>query len=118
MRSQRRVDEAADHAGARLIGDAPRHIRNHDDMEMSGKFFMGATILATGLLIKAGAPLVPVVMGIAMAAFSTGGGASRDREALSRPLLMTVRDQSSSDASERLGTDPLLRRTRNTSSGA
>jgi Flp pilus assembly protein TadB len=35
---------------------------------MSWKFFIGATILATGLLIKVGAPLVPVVMGIAMAA--------------------------------------------------
>jgi hypothetical protein len=35
---------------------------------MSWKFFIGASILATGLLIKVGAPLVPVVMGVAMAA--------------------------------------------------
>jgi hypothetical protein len=35
---------------------------------MSWKYFIGASILGTGLLIKAGAPLVPVVMGIAMAA--------------------------------------------------
>jgi hypothetical protein len=36
---------------------------------MSWRLFIGASILATGLLIKVGAPLVPVVMGIAMAAF-------------------------------------------------
>jgi hypothetical protein len=36
---------------------------------MSWKYFIGASILATGLLLKAGAPLVPIVLGIAMAAF-------------------------------------------------
>ena len=36
MRSQRRVDEAADRAGARPVGDAPRDIRHHD-VEMSWK---------------------------------------------------------------------------------
>jgi hypothetical protein len=36
---------------------------------MSWKFFIGASILAAGLLIKVGAPIAPVVMGIAMAAF-------------------------------------------------
>jgi len=36
---------------------------------MSWKFFIGASILSAGLLIKVGAPLVPVVVGIAMAAF-------------------------------------------------
>jgi len=36
---------------------------------MSWKYFVGASILATGLLIKIGAPLVPVALGIAMAAF-------------------------------------------------
>ena len=35
---------------------------------MSWKFFTGASILAVGLLIKIGAPLVPVVIGVAMAA--------------------------------------------------
>jgi hypothetical protein len=34
---------------------------------MNWKFFTGATILAVGLLIKIGAPLVPVVIGVAMA---------------------------------------------------
>jgi len=33
------------------------------------KFFIGACILATGLLLKAGAPLVPVALGVAAAAF-------------------------------------------------
>ena len=36
---------------------------------MSWKLFVGASILSAGLLIKAGAPLVPLVIGIAMAAF-------------------------------------------------
>lgn len=35
------------------------------------KFFLGACILAGGLLIKLGAPLVPVALGIALAAFAT-----------------------------------------------
>ena len=36
---------------------------------MNWKFFIGACILTTGLLIKAGAPLIPVAVGIAAAAF-------------------------------------------------
>lgn len=36
---------------------------------MNWKLFVGATILSVGLLIKAGAPLVPVALGVAMAAF-------------------------------------------------
>ena len=36
---------------------------------MKWKFFIGASILSVGLLFKAGAPLVPVVLGIAGAAF-------------------------------------------------
>ena len=36
---------------------------------MKWKFFIGASILATGLLLKAGAPLVSVALGIAGAAF-------------------------------------------------
>ena len=35
------------------------------------KFFVGSCILTTGLLLKAGVPLVPVVVGIAAAAFLT-----------------------------------------------
>ena len=38
---------------------------------MNWKFFLGACILATGLLIKAGAPLVPLVIGIGFAALVT-----------------------------------------------
>ena len=36
---------------------------------MKWKFFVGACILTAGLLIKAGAPLVPIILGIAGAAF-------------------------------------------------
>jgi len=36
---------------------------------MKWKFFVGACILSAGLLIKAGAPLVPIALGIAGAAF-------------------------------------------------
>lgn len=35
------------------------------------RYFVGACILAAGLLLKAGAPVVPVVVGIAAAAFVT-----------------------------------------------
>ena len=38
---------------------------------MKWKFFLGASILSLGLLFKAGAPLVPVVLGLALAAFLT-----------------------------------------------
>ena len=36
---------------------------------MKWKFFVGASILSVGLLFKLGAPLVPVILGIAGAAF-------------------------------------------------
>jgi hypothetical protein len=36
---------------------------------MKWKYFLGACILSVGLLLKAGAPLLPVVLGIAGAAF-------------------------------------------------
>jgi hypothetical protein len=35
------------------------------------KFFIGASILAVGLLLKAGAPLVPIVIGLLLAAVVT-----------------------------------------------
>jgi hypothetical protein len=35
------------------------------------QYFGGACILAAGLLLKAGAPLVPIVVGIAVAAYLT-----------------------------------------------
>jgi len=35
---------------------------------MNWKYFVGACILASGLLLKAGAPIVPVAIGIAAAA--------------------------------------------------
>jgi hypothetical protein len=35
------------------------------------KYFMGASILAVGLLLKAGAPIVPLALGLAAAAFFT-----------------------------------------------
>jgi len=36
---------------------------------MNWKYFIGSCILATGLLLKAGAPLAPIAIGIAGAAF-------------------------------------------------
>lgn len=42
-----------------------------DDLAMKWKFFIGASILASGLLFQAGAPILPVVTGIALAAFAT-----------------------------------------------
>jgi hypothetical protein len=38
---------------------------------MRWKFFIGSCILVAGLLIKFGAPIVPVAIGIAGAAFIT-----------------------------------------------
>jgi len=35
------------------------------------QYFGGACILAGGLLLKAGAPLIPIVLGIAAAAYLT-----------------------------------------------
>ncbi len=36
---------------------------------MKWKFFVGACILTAGLLIKVGAPVIPIILGIAGAAF-------------------------------------------------
>jgi hypothetical protein len=36
---------------------------------MNWKYFIGSCVLATGLLLKAGAPLVPIALGIAAAAY-------------------------------------------------
>ena len=38
---------------------------------MKWKFFIGSCILVAGLLLKAGAPVVAVILGIAGAAFLT-----------------------------------------------
>jgi hypothetical protein len=38
---------------------------------MKWKFFLGASILSAGLVLKAGAPLIPVALGLAAAAFLT-----------------------------------------------
>ena len=35
------------------------------------KFFIGSSILAAGLLIKAGVPIVPIALGLALAAVVT-----------------------------------------------
>lgn len=35
------------------------------------KYFFGASILAVGLLIKVGAPIVPLAVGLGVAAFIT-----------------------------------------------
>ena len=35
------------------------------------RYFFGASILAVGLLLKAGVPLFPLAMGLALAAFFT-----------------------------------------------
>jgi hypothetical protein len=36
---------------------------------MNWKFFVGATILSCGLLFKVGAPVLPVAVGVAAAAY-------------------------------------------------
>ena len=36
---------------------------------MKWKFFLGACVLSVGLLFKAGAPLIPLALGVAGAAF-------------------------------------------------
>jgi hypothetical protein len=41
-------------------------------MSAKWRFFVGASILAVGLLLKAGAPLVPIVLGVGAAALVTG----------------------------------------------
>jgi hypothetical protein len=41
------------------------------------KYFLAACTLAGGLLIKLGAPVVPVALGIALAAFITWKGQRR-----------------------------------------
>jgi hypothetical protein len=47
---------------------------------MNWRLFIGASILATGLLIKVGAPPIPVAIGIAMAALvNWRRGLQRDR---------------------------------------
>ena len=38
---------------------------------MKWKFFLGAALLSVGLLFKAGAPMVPIALGLAAAAFLT-----------------------------------------------
>ena len=38
---------------------------------MKWKFFLGACILSVGLVLKAGAPLVPIVLGVVAAALVT-----------------------------------------------
>lgn len=38
---------------------------------MKWKFFIGSCILAAGLLLKAGAPIVPIAAGMAIAAIVT-----------------------------------------------
>ena len=48
------------------------------------KYFIGASILAAGLVIKAGAPVVPVVLGLAAAAFLTWKRNSRPTNQLPR----------------------------------
>ena len=41
------------------------------------KYFLGASILAAGLALKAGAPLVPIGLGLAAAAYLTWKKAER-----------------------------------------
>ena len=46
----------------------------------SWKYFLGASILAVGLLVKAGAPIVPLALGLAVAAFFTWKKARRIKQ--------------------------------------
>jgi hypothetical protein len=67
--SVRNVDwtKATDRPDAGVFRDDRRDVRRYD-VETNWRFFVGSCILATGLLLKAGAPLVPVAVGIAVAA--------------------------------------------------
>jgi hypothetical protein len=40
-------------------------------MRTTWRYFFGASILAVGLLLKAGVPLVPLLLGLGLAAFVT-----------------------------------------------
>jgi hypothetical protein len=53
-------------------------------MSRTWKYFIGASILAVGLLLKAGAPLFPVALGLAAAAFLTWKKTSRPTKQLPR----------------------------------
>lgn len=48
------------------------------------KFFLGASILGAGLLFKAGAPVVPIVLGVLAAGFLTWRKAERATNQLPR----------------------------------
>jgi hypothetical protein len=48
------------------------------------KYFLGASILAVGLLLKAGAPIVPLAIGLAVAAYFTWKKSSRSTKQLPR----------------------------------
>jgi hypothetical protein len=50
----------------------------------SKKYFLGACILAAGLLFKVGAPLLPVGLGIGLVAFVNW---KRTRQPLPRPRV-------------------------------
>src|SRR6185436_19154610 len=76
LRPERPLDQAADDARA----DAGRRHGPHvcgDALEVGSiamgrwKYFFGASILAVALLIKAGAPIVPLAVGLGVAAFIT-----------------------------------------------
>ena len=41
------------------------------DISMKWKFYIGSCILVAGVLVKAGAPIVPIVAGLAIAGFVT-----------------------------------------------
>src|SRR5207244_12244995 len=73
VRAERGVDQAPDDAGAAVFGGHHRDVRR-DAVEVESvvmgnwKYFIGASILAAGLVLKAGAPLVPIVLRLAVAA--------------------------------------------------
>jgi len=48
------------------------------------KYFLGASILAAGLVLKAGAPLVPIALGLGVAAYLTAKKSDRPTKQLSR----------------------------------
>jgi hypothetical protein len=48
------------------------------------RYFFGASILAVGLLLKAGAPIFPLALGLAAAAFLTWKKTSRPTKQLPR----------------------------------
>src|SRR5216683_7181123 len=64
------MEQAAQDAGSLFAGPDRNLELDCRDLEMRWKYFFGACIVVGAALLKAGAPLIAVIAGIALAAFS------------------------------------------------